>query len=134
MENTKQQRVEIVNKIIKEIASRSRKFFHSDGNIAYLYLKNNKIWYKCEWVSKHQPITDICLSVPKYRKPKGWFHGGTLQSLVMDFCDYIRTGGDTNNNNGYGGLYCPHWGYKEDDMIAIRNVAIELGYLKLKQY
>lgn len=127
-------RVAIVNEIIKEIASRGRRFFAHEDKVAYLYLKNGKIWYKCEWVSTHQPITDVCFSIPKYRKPKrGFTHGGTLESLVRDFCDFIRKGGDTNHNHGYGGLYCTHWGYPAEDMKAIRAKAIELGYMKLKE-
>lgn len=129
----KAKRVVIVNEIIKEIASRGRKFFAHDDKVASLYLKNGKIWYKCEWVSQHDPITEVCFSTPKYRRLKGFPHGGTMESLIRDFCDFIRNGGDTNHNNGYGGLYCPHWGYPDEDMKAIQAKAVELGYLKLKQ-
>ncbi|OPG98930.1 hypothetical protein B2I21_09885 [Chryseobacterium mucoviscidosis] len=59
-------------------------------------------------------------------------HGGTLWGLVCDFRDYIGGDDDSNHNNGYGGLYCPHWGYPEGDMKAIRKRAEELGYLKIK--
>ncbi|WP_448104722.1 hypothetical protein [Pedobacter panaciterrae] len=126
----KQKRVEIVNEIIIEIASRGRKFFHSDGNIAELFLRNGKIFYKFEWACRG--VTETCLSIPDYRKPKGWQHGGTLLGLVRDFCDFIKGDDDANHNNGYGGLYCPHWGYSEEDMNAIQAKAIELGYLKPK--
>ena len=126
---TKEQRLEIVNQIIKEIAGRGRRFFHSKGNIAELFIKNGKVYYKCECVSEHKPVHEICLSVPDYKDLKGWYHGGTLRGLVLDFRDYIKTGNYANHNNGYGGLYCPHWGYPEDDMKAIQEKAIELGYL-----
>jgi len=127
---TKEQRVEIINQIIKEIASRGRKFFANKetGAVASLHIMNRKIYYKTEWV--YAGITDICLSVPDYRNPKGWYHGGTLLGLVRDFCDYINGDDKSNDNNGYGGLYCPHWGYPDEDMKAIQQKAIELGYLK----
>ena len=39
------------------------------------------------------------------------------------------TGDDTNGKNGYGGLYCTHWGYDESDMLEIQVYAKELGYV-----
>lgn len=124
----KEKRIEIVNEIIKTIAGCGRNFFGHNGEVASLFVRNNKVWYKCEYV--YGNITEICLSIPKYTKPKGWFHGGTLQSLVMDFSEYIRNGGYVNGKNGYGGLMCPHWGYSTEDMKMIQNKARELGYLK----
>ncbi|TPG86959.1 hypothetical protein EEL32_12150 [Brevibacillus laterosporus] len=58
--------------------------------------------------------------------------GGTLWGLVNDFKDFIYGDDDANHNNGYGGLYCPHWGYPEKDMKAIRELAVSLRYLKEK--
>jgi hypothetical protein len=122
----RQQRVEIVNQIIKEIASRGRKFFHHEGKVAELVLRNSRIYYKAEYGKKEF----LCLSnLPDYRQPKGWFHGGTLMGLCRDFMDYIQTGEKSNHNNGYGGLYSPHWGYSEPDMLAIQKKAKSLGYL-----
>lgn len=125
---TKQQRIDICNQILTEIGSRGRRFFWMDGNQAYLYLKGNKIWYKSEWITERNP-SDICFSIPRYIRPKGWHHGGTLEALIYDFIDFIKTGNYSNHNNGYGGLYCPHWGYSVEDMKAIQQKAIELGYL-----
>lgn len=126
----KEQRVEIVNAVIREIASHDRRFFHHNGQIAELFIKGTKIWYKCEWINdraKH-PVTEICLSVPEYRSLKGWFHGGTLQGLVLDFRDFINSGKPANGKHGYGGLYSPHWGYSVGSMSEIRSKARELGY------
>lgn len=39
--------------------------------------------------------------------------GGTMWGLINDFKDFIYGDDDTNHNNGYGGLYRPHWGYPE---------------------
>lgn len=130
MKTTKDERIKIVNEIILEISSRGRRFFQSNGKVAEIFIKNRKVYYKCEWVSEHNPVAEICLTTPYYRSPKGWFHGGTLLALVRDFQDYIRTGEHSNHNNGYGGLYCPHWGYSPDDMKAIQKKALKLGYLE----
>jgi hypothetical protein len=124
---TRQDRIKIVNEIIKEIADRGRRFFYSEGNYAELFERKGRVYYKTEWA--RSPVKQICLSVPDYRRSKNWWHGGTLWGLVKDFRDFIKTGEYSNHNNGYGGLYCPHWGYSEEDMKAIRQKAIELGYL-----
>jgi len=61
-----------------------------------------------------------------------WQHfssGGTIKGLVLDFYDFISTGKKSNHNNGYGGLYCNHWGYSENDMKKIQEFAKSLGYL-----
>lgn len=118
---SRQERLEIVNEIMKEIASRGRKFFYHEGMVAQL-VDNGKIYYKAEYGKKKL----ICLSVPAYRKPNGWFHGGTLFSLVKEFRDYVRTG---EKGNYYSGLLSPHWGYPDDEMLAVREKAKQLGYL-----
>ncbi len=123
-EISREERVIIVNKIINEIASRGRRFFHNDGLVAQL-VDDKKIYYKSEWGEKKM----ICLSTPKYRSPKGWFHGGTLLSLVKEFRDFIQTG---SQEDEYSGLFSPHWAYPEEDMEAIREKAIQLNYLKSK--
>ena len=119
---TKSDRISIVNDLIKEIAGRGRKFFHNDGRVAELVDNNGRIYYKAEYGK----VEMICLSIPDYRTPKGWFHGGTLFSLVKEFRDFIKTGEKLE----YSGLFSPHWAYPESDMEAIRTKAVELGYLQ----
>jgi hypothetical protein len=117
----RQNRVKIVNEIIKEISTRGRKFFNNEGRVAELVDKG-KIFYKAEYGK----IEMICLSVPDYRRPKGWFHGGTLLALTKEFREYIKKG-DIHQIK-YSGLNSPHWGYPEQDMKLIREKAIQLGY------
>lgn len=126
MNNTKQERVETVNIIIREIAKRGRGFFTSkkDGEVAYIFIKNNRLFMKNEY-NKAEMFLHTKYNYP----PKNWHHGGTLWGLVKDFKEFIMTGEDTNHNNGYGGLYCNHWGYQQSDMEAIQSKALELGYL-----
>jgi len=117
---SRKERVGIVNEVMKEIANRGRKFFYHEGKVAEIVDKG-RIYYKAEYGRKEL----LCLSVPDYRKPKGWFHGGTLMALVKEFRDYVKDG----KSREYSTLYSPHWGYPEDDMKAIREVAVRLGFL-----
>lgn len=117
---TREERVKIVNEIIKEIAGRGRKFFYHDGKIAELVDKG-RIYYKAEYGNK--PL--MCLSIPDTRQPKGWFHGGTLMRLTREFRDFIKNGKRREGS----GLYSPHWGYPTEDMKEIRKLAIQLNYL-----
>lgn len=120
-QNNRQQRVNAVNEIINEIANRGRNFFRYEGLIAQIVDKG-KIYYKSEYGKKKL----ICLTIPEYRTPKGWFHGGTLLSLVQEFRDYIKDG----KPREYSALKSPHWGYPEDDMESIRIFSVKIGFLK----
>lgn len=118
---SRKERVNAVNNIIKEISIRGRKFFTNNNNVAEI-VDNGRIYYKAEYGKTKM----ICLSIPEYRTPKGWFHGGTLLQLVKEFSWYIKYG----ESREYSALKSPHWGYPEEDMTSIRNLAIELGFLK----
>lgn len=120
----KNQRIEIVNKIISEIASRGRNFFKYESETAHMFLKKGKVYMKNEWNGK-----EMLIDVNK-GKPKHWHHGGTLMGLTKDFTEFINGMDDANGEHGYGGLFCPHWGYSEEDMGAIRKLAKDLGYIK----
>ena len=58
--------------------------------------------------------------------------GGTLEALVLDLSEFIRTGEPTNGNNGYNGIFCRHenWGYSIEEMEEIRAYAKEIGFVK----
>ena len=122
--NTRQERVDVVNKIIAEIASLGRTFFKFENNVAIIFIKNGRLYMKNEYNGK-----DMCLSTKNGYPPKHWSHGGTLWGLTKDFKDFIMTGEKTNHNNGYGGLYSPHWGYEKEDMLKIQKLALQLNYL-----
>lgn len=126
MNNSRQERVETVNKIIKKIGTIGRRFFYHKPDNFYGYFKliNNRVYFVDDY-TKH---TMYAYGYKNFSK--GFSHGGTLQALVLDFSEFIRTGKCTNGNNGYGGLYCTHWGYSEEDMKGIRDYAEELGYLE----
>ncbi|MBJ8083173.1 hypothetical protein JDS82_18520 [Bacillus cereus group sp. N14] len=56
--------------------------------------------------------------------------GGTMWGLVKDFTHFIYGNDDSNGLNGYSGLYCPHWGWPEEEVKKMREYAREIGYLK----
>ncbi len=117
-------RIQIVNEIIKEIASRSRKFFAGKFGIAEIFQKNGRLYMKNEYNG-----SEMFLNTKFGYPPKGWNHGGTLWGLTKDLKDFITTGKKSNHNNDYGGLYSTHWGYAEADMLTIQERAKSLGYL-----
>lgn len=125
------ERIENANQLIREIGDRSHRTFYyeKEDRYAAFHWAGGRLW-----------LTDHYTGLPmimeqnfegKTREQKRRFSsGGTMWGLVNDFKDYIFGDDDANHNNGYGGLYCRHWGYPPEDMDAIRGVAIELGYLK----
>lgn len=129
-ETTIEQRIEIVNEIIKEIATRGRRFFYSKrtNKTAFIFMKNGRLYMKNEDPVSYQK-EDVYLHPKNGFSPRNFHGGGTLWGLTKDFKDYIQTGKYSNHNNGYGGLYCPHWGYPENDMLQIQDRAKVLGYL-----
>lgn len=122
-----QERIDNVNALIREIGSRGRKFFYCEkhNRFAKFHSASGRLWLEDDYTGQLLIIDD---SMPG--EHYHFSHGGTLWGLVCDFRDYINGDDEANHNNGYGGLYCPHWGYPEEDMEAIRQKAFELGYLK----
>lgn len=127
MAQTKLERLQVVNQIMKEIGSRSRKCFYNKQKDRYadMILEKNKVYFVDEYTGDKIYAYN---TVPN--EHRGFSHGGTDWGLVNDFREYIVTGKESDGKNGYGGLYCTHWGYPEEDMKAIRRLAFELGYLK----
>jgi hypothetical protein len=121
---TRQERIDVVNKIIDRIATSGRMFFSYKGDQSKITQRNGRL-YMYNPYNKH----DMCLSTKYGYPPKHFHHGGTLWGLTKDFKDYIITGEKSNHNNGYGGLYCQAWGYPEKDMEEIQELAKSLGYL-----
>lgn len=127
MNLTINERITTVNAIIEAIFTKGRRFFHHKGATAQITRKNGRLYMLNEYSGK-----EMCLSTKFGYPPKGWTHGGTLWGLTEDFKEFTSNGKHSNGNNGYGGLYCPHWGYDKAEMEAIRRTAIDLGYLEEK--
>ncbi len=126
MNKTKKQRVETVNKIIEKIANTGRGFFYYDGRISRIEIRKGGHLY---WYNSYTEETGG-LNHKTKRKPKCFTNGSTLWALVLDMVEFVATGEQANSNNGFGGLYCSHWGYSEDEMLEIQNLAKKVGYLK----
>jgi len=120
----RKERIEIVNKILIEISKRGRNFFAHADRVAHFVMFNGKLYLRNEYTEKL-----IEFSGTRHDRVVGWTSGGTLLALSSDFAEFILHGPYTNHNNGYGGLYCKAWGYPAEDMHAIQNLAVELGYL-----
>lgn len=117
----KKKRAEIVNQIIALIASLDRHFFERNGDIARFEFRGEKLYF-----IQPKPLKNIR---PYGNKDRYFGWGGTLWGLTIDFRECIMKGGYTNGHNGYGGLYCNHWGYSEESMKQIILKARELGYI-----
>lgn len=126
----KQMRLETVNKLIKFISDRGRRFFYSHENmvtnepqVAKMFIRNNRVYfldnYTNEEVYAYNGFTH-----------NGFSHGGTLWALVCEFSKYIRTGESANGHLGYGGLYSGGWGHSDEIQQEIIDYAKEIGYLK----
>lgn len=132
MNEAKQDRIETINKLIKFISERGRRFFYSNRTInmenvdslAFMKLKNGRIYFVDDYTRKEIYV------INNYRDWNGFSHGGTLRALILDFAEYIRTGKYSNGNNGYGGLYCQHWGHSDETQQEIIDYAKEIGYLR----
>ncbi|MDY7044408.1 hypothetical protein RVS70_09340 [Virgibacillus sp. M23] len=127
MDNRKLDRLIAVNKIIHEIANRGRRFFYDQrrNRYAQMVIEKHKVFFIDDYTGERVYAYNTGLN-----DHRGFSHGGTMWGLINDFREFIVTGNQTNGNNGYGGLYCPHWGYPEEDMKSIRAVAKEVGFLK----
>ena len=117
-------RVKIVNLIIEKISSLDRGFFKHDDKTNYFLVVGKKVYMFDTYLSKK-----VLLNNKHNISPKEFLFGGTLWGLSQDFRDFIITGQKTNGENGYGGLYCPHWGYKQESMHEIQELAKSLNYL-----
>ncbi|WP_257219524.1 hypothetical protein [Paenibacillus sp. LK1] len=122
-----QNRIDLINDLIRVIGRSGRKFLYSkDHNrFAAFHWADGKLWLVDDYTDR-----PLLMDEDVRGQHRHFSHGGTLWGLVCDFRDYILGDDDANHNNGYGGLYCPHWGYPEEDMEFIREYAKSIGYLK----
>lgn len=128
---TKEERIEIINKLIKFISERGRRFFYRKETllgkdtdfVAFMKLKNNRVYYVDDYTQTEIPIVSN-------GNWQGFSHGGTLRALVSEFAFFIRTGIPCNGMHGYGGLYSGGWGHSDEIQQEIINYAKEIGYLK----
>jgi len=132
MKKDRNQRIEIINQIIKEIASRGRDFLNSKehNRTSYFVWDGRTLWF-IDYYTGIPLAMRKGSSYPTKKQEYSFSGGGTLWSLVNDFKDFIFGNDNSNGKNGYGGLYCTHWGWSEEGMEKMRDYAREIGYLKV---
>lgn len=130
----KQKRIEIVNSLIKYIAEndeRKRKdsgLFHYKDKVAYFKHDGRTLFFIDHY-------TNVAMSMNRSSRVTkiqeyNFSSGGTMFGLIKDFTHFIYGNDNSNGLNGYGGLYCTHWGWTEEAMKKMREYAGEIGYLK----
>ncbi|MEQ7200993.1 MULTISPECIES: hypothetical protein [Enterococcus] len=124
---SKESRCELANELIRLIASTGRQFFNYEengGSIGRFELRSGRTYFIDGYLGK-----SIYAYENRFFRQK-FTEGGTMQALILDIAEWIRTGKATNAKNGYGGIYCDHWGYPDEDMKKVREKAIEIGFSK----
>lgn len=127
---SKYDRIEIINLLIKKIGSTGRGLLYSNKykRHSYFVYDGRTLYFVDHYTGV--PLKMVKGTTYKTRAHEQYFSsGGTMWGLINDFKDFIYGDDDSNHNNGYGGLYCPHWGYSDYDMNSIRDYATEIGYL-----
>lgn len=119
-------RLEDANELIELIANSGRNFFNytdrENGEVSRFVIKNGRTYFIDGYTKK---------SIYAYENHyfgNSFTEGGTLQALVLDLAEFIRTGEPTNAKNGYGGIYCDNWGYPSKAMSEIQRKAKEIGF------
>ncbi|OPH61871.1 hypothetical protein BC351_01115 [Paenibacillus ferrarius] len=122
----RQNRIDIVNRIIQEIGNRGRNFFYKPNHHGYAHFTQvgKTLFYYDDYTGAR------IYPYEQFYDQKGFSHGGTLWGLVNDFRYFIVKGTHSNGKHGYGGLLGAHWAYPEEDMKAIQLLARELGYIQ----
>lgn len=124
---SKESRCDLANELIRIIASTGRQFFNYEengGSIGRFELRSGRTYFINGYLGKSIYAYDNRFFRQKFTE------GGTMQALILDIAEWIRTGKATNAKNGYGGIYCDHWGYPDEDMKKVREKAIEIGFSK----
>ena len=122
---SKESRCELANELIRLIASTGRQFFNYEengGSIGRFELRSGRTYFIDGYLGK-----SIYAYENRFFRQK-FTEGGTMQALILDIAEWIRTGKATNAKNGYGGIYCDHWGYPSQDMATIQQRAKEIGF------
>ncbi len=112
----KQERLELANQVIAEIAKRGRKFFEHEGRIARLEIdKRGRIWY-------FNPQSQKRIYTHYEGEWRNFNGGWTLQQVVCRLRNFVRDGHCKINIYWLG--FAPRtWGYPIEDLLPIRQLA-----------
>lgn len=124
----KQERIQIVNRIIYEIANRGRKFFsYAEANRTSYFADGEKqnIYYVDRYTEAKIPLTKGSRRIQEKYESR-LCEGDSLIRLVLEMKDFIF--GKVIQRSQLQGSH-EYWAYPKEDMEAIVNLARELGYL-----
>lgn len=124
----KQKRIEIVNSLINYLADHEKSFFKSKHKIGEFKHDGKTLWFIDGFT--HVAMRMTRSPYKNKKQERNFSKGGTMWGLVRDFTDFIFGNDDSDGENGYGGLYCSHWGWPKEEMKKMREYAREIGYLK----
>ena len=127
----KYERVEIINKLIEKISTTGRRFLYSETKKqTAFFVYDGRTLYFIDHYTRVPMKMIKGRSTQTQKQEYNFSSGGTMWGLInQDFKDFIYGDDNSNGNGGYGGLYCPHWGYPPEVMKEIRDFAHEIGYL-----
>ena len=124
---SKQDRVDLVNKIVRVIGDNGRNFFKYKDRYAKMEIGSRGHIY---WIDEYTEarIYTHC----EWSDWRGFSNGGTLKDVVKELRDFVRTGERVKVNifGPYPDWYCNGdlWGYG-DDMKNVREAASGLGII-----
>lgn len=121
---TKTERAEQANQLLAAIAGCGRKFFAHNGRISRFEVdERGCIWFVDAY--REAKIYTAC----KWSRWRGFSEGGTLRALVLQLCDFIRSGTPATIHLGpWPDWVCGGdlWGYG-GDMETVRQAAQAAG-------
>lgn len=116
--STKQERLELANKLIKEISKNGRNFFAHKDRVSFLEMDyRGRIWF-CDSYSDRKIYTHY------NGEWSGFTQGGTLKNLVKGLVQFIQTGEPrfTLQHLGYTPKEYCGWGYSTSELRPIWEV------------
>lgn len=121
---TKAERAEQANRFLAAIAGCGRKFFAHNGRVSRFEVDGRgRIWFVDAY--REAKIYTAC----KWSRWRGFSEGGTLRALVLQLCDFIRSGTPATIHLGpWPDWICGGdlWGYGSD-MEQVRQAAQAAG-------
>lgn len=121
----KAERLAAANKLVYVIASLGRRFFYHDGRTGALSITHGT--NRLVWIDHHSKRE---VHILRGGRMRGFTGGGTLQSLVENLADFVRTGKPVRADTfgPWPEWLCEGdlWGYGSD-MAAVREAAAVLG-------
>jgi len=120
-----QQRLDKVNKFIRHIGDRWRRFFRYKERHALMELDDRgRVWFVDDYHGERN-------YTHRNARWRGFSHGGTLKSLVNVFRYHIKKGYQLHHlyfdPGRFRGLGTPPWGYPDGELVLLKHAGLTLG-------